>query len=245
MCKWSAKTDACSASLSFLALAFFLICVVASGRLYSTPSINVLETYTLVGSDLLFYFQFILSGFVVVITSFVFEETFRPSALGYLKTLPFTVIDAWAVRYLRLLIALLAMITPALIIAIAQTNAGMEVYYSVYSNMGADLRVSRVAVIINCFLTVNFDILVSQAALILCKHKILSNALLFSYGIMEMGPWGNFLGQRAIFYGCSGAYPIGIPVMPNAVGILCLSIGLCIIIFMWFRKNFTQLMCAE
>lgn len=235
MSRWSLRTDIRLVRWPACCTIAFLALLLLSNRLSSVYAVNMWDTGVWIGTKLLFYFQFVMSFFVIVLTSALFEETCRPKAYTYLRTLPLTVWKMWILRYLRLLLFLYCLTIPAMLVSIRQVNAGIAGFCASFDR-GAPPYFSGAAAIRSCVLAYNVYIFATLVAMVLLKNRIFANALLFAYNVMELGPWGSFLGEKAVFYG-RDLLPTGSSPLPNTLVHVALLLLLFAIFYLWYAAG--------
>lgn len=193
-----------------------------------------------VSTKLLFYFQLVMSVFLLVIVSSLFGEICRPEALTYFRTLPLSVFQVWTVRYLRLLFLLYIIIIPPLLISVYQLNIGIHAFLEMEYEVAPTVSVSMLPIVVSCLLFVNFYILAIQAAIIVVKNSIIASGIMLAYTLMEMGPWGRFMADNALFYGSFGPIQVQQKLFPNTCIVIGASFVLLIVVGLWYHRNFAH-----
>ena len=237
MCRWRLKTDIKLIQAPACCMVIYLMWLILSKKLTFVSSISVTETNILIGTQILFYFQFVLSSFIIVITSTLFEETCRPESYAYLCTLPLSIWKMWIIRYIRMLFFLYLIIVPTLIISIHQVNDGIKEYCTTFNLDPSGIRFNGLSVFVSCLLSINLYMVQAIVSIMLLKNRVVSNAVLFAYNLMEMGPWGGFLGEKAVFYGSFCSIPINSRLLPNTSVIVILTFILLLFFYFLYRNK--------
>ena len=235
MGKWDVKTDFKTIRISVVCLIIFVVYIIASQKLTYVGAVDTRSGTVFVGTNLYFYFEFLVSLFVIIISSTMFEETYRQSAMSYIRTLPLNVGQIWIFRYLRLLGILLIIVLPVLLLGIKQVNQGINEFVTIFNLKIENRTVQTWPILFHCMISINFYILLTQAAMILTKNRTMACSILFAYCIMEAGPWGGFLGTNALFYGSFSDIPINVNALPNLSLILIGSALLEVMIVIWYK----------
>lgn len=233
---WDAKIDIKSACIPFCCYVCYLIYIIAAPKLRYVTALYERDGTIFIGSDILFYFQFIVSFFVIIISSGVFEETYRPSANSFIRTLPLGVHQIWTWRYVRLLAAIYALLVPAVLLGVDQVNAGIKEFAEAFDLQLGTVALSPYPILLNCFASAAFILFLTQTALIITKHRMIADSFLFVYCIMEAGPLGNRLGQYDPFYECFSGTHLYSTMLPNFIILVILSLLFGIIDFIWYRS---------
>lgn len=238
MGKWDRRLDFMSIRLVIFIFTGFIIYIVISCKLKYIASLNENAFYISIGTDLLFYFDYIVSFFTIIASSTMFEETYRKPARSYICSLPLSIHELWTWRYFRLLSVVSFITIPALLFGSNQVILGITEFIERFH---VEVHVQHFPIwqiVIRTIISINFSILITQIFLILFRNRIIVCAILFSYLIMEAGPWRQFLREYAWFYGSFSPIPSNLTVFGGREYIILLSLVFEAIIPIWFTKNY-------
>ena len=236
--KWDVRTDFKMVQIPLACYVSFLIYIIVTRKLNYISSISCRGNGTIyVGSQIFFYFQFVTSFFVITISSSMFQEFYRPQARLLIRTLPLSVHQIWTLRYMKLLIVLCLIMTPAILLGVNQVNVGIVHFIKTFDLKVENAYLNPGPIFLQCFVSANFILLLTQVTLIVTKYRMIACSFMFVYCILEAGIWGNFMGQYDAFYGCFSAFPLYATVPINFYATLAISIFLQILVFAWYKSN--------
>lgn len=234
--KWDFRVDAKMVWLPFCCYVLFLVWVVATKKTFYIGSLREIEGVIFVSSDILYYFQFIPSFFVIFLTTSVFAETYRPISSSLIRTFPLSVYQIWGGRTLNLCAALYAVLVPAILVGTMQANDGIQDFIQ-----GFDLPLdpgmfSPYPILLNCLGSIVFLVFATQALFALTRHRALTTMLLFVFCVLVAGPLWKVLGQYNPFYGCFSPFPMEPVILPNVWSLLSLALILGSALFFYFKS---------
>ena len=234
--KWDLRIDVKMAWLPFCCYVLFLVWVVATKKTVYIGSLREIEGIIFVSSDILYYFQFIVSFFVIFLTTSVFAETYRPISNALIRTFPLSVYQIWGGRTLKLCAALYAVMVPAILIGTAQVNDGIQEFLQGFDSPIDPAPFSPYPILLNCLGSIVFLVFATQALFALTRHRALTTMLLFVFCVLVAGPLWKLFGQYNPFYGCFSPFPIESVMLPNVWSLLSLALVLGAALFFYFRS---------
>lgn len=238
--KWSSKVDFIFIFPFCLICLIYGIAILQFGELGNIQFVER-EDGIYVNTKLFYHWFFIIGFFIIIITSTMFMETYSHSSLSYFKTLPLLPKDIFLIRYLKLYALIVICTLPTFIIALNQVNSIIAIRadglgMTQLNNIG--LAFPTIPTIVSYIICLNFHMLIANTAMIVFKSRIVSNALIFSYYVLESGPLKGIWGNKAVFWRCFSMVKFNEHSWSHSIFYFVFSICLFVIIYFWFRKKF-------
>lgn len=167
------------------------------------------------GGNVYFYLQLLPCVFIVLITTCVFEETFRKSGREYFPVFPAGAGTVILKRYFRLWALVGAMHIPLCLFAVRRINLSIAVCLAEYPELAGFPPIPVWPILVQCLIALGFYISLTLILLLLFKNRYLPNILIIIYCLMEYGPLRAVLGKYALFYGCAASPDLYTLLPPN------------------------------
>ena len=238
MGKWQIRTDFFLIYKNLVVLLVYFIVVIVfrvGGRITSITTTE--DGLCFIDSRILLFYQYILSFFVAAITTKYYEDCCNLQTFCFLQSLPMSIYQIWINRCIRLIAAMLFLSVPAIAVSLYQLKCDIDqCQLGVINNSYFSER--AIVCLLICFITICFVVFLSLCIMLFFRNRIISCAILFSYFIMEMGPWGRFEGTWSPFYASFSSYNRSVMLMNiTNVLVLCLIVSFVIIGLLLMRYH--------
>lgn len=225
MVHWRWQTDLLSSWKALAAYGAYIAYLWLRAPFYTDLPCYSQTGHPVAGGNVYFYLQMLPCVFIVLITTTVFEETFRKSGREYFPVFPAGTGTVILKRFFRLWALVGVLHIPLCLFAVKRINLSIAACMAEYPELMGFPFVSVWPVLVQCLIALGFYIVLGLVLLMLFKDRRLPVILVIIYCFMEYGPLRAPLGRYAVFYGSVFAPDLYTLLPPN----ICVIGGLAVV----------------
>lgn len=222
MVRWSKKIDFLSVRLPFLAFLLYLCSVQLMPKVFITTSSMEPSKPPVAKNDIYFWMQLVAFVFIVLVTSFFFEETFRKPSAHYIDAFKIGTFKAVFLRYFRLLLVMEFVYLPFVYVCVFRANR------NIIYNMGVFNKTFEIInpwkPIFQCAVFMLFSVTATLFFITILKNKVFTLILAMAICILEIRIFPIVFGEYTLFRGAGMLAPNYFSYFPpNTIVMLVLS----------------------